>query len=210
LWPVALGLTAIGAAAVMLMVAMTRAETVTSAPVDRSGTASKPPASPPASVRAEQSTADNVKHAWNATRPRQDLRYGRDVIIFELDADETVSVWRKQVRPQLAVRCTDGVMDMYVMTRSAAAVEDSTNQHTVQISLDGGEAAAEKWEHSVDHEALFAPDGSPLIGQIAAARTMTFTFTPFNATPAVVHFNVAGLGAHLKKAAKTCGTTRSS
>jgi hypothetical protein len=57
----------------------------------------------------------------------------------------------------------------------------------------------------VNHDALFAPDGSTLLNQIASARRMSFTFTPFNASPAIVNFSVAGFDAQLARAAKRCG-----
>jgi hypothetical protein len=37
---------------------------------------------------------------------------------------------------------------------------------------------------------------------------MSFTFSPFNAPSALVHFSVAGFEEPLKSAAKTCGWKR--
>lgn len=108
----------------------------------------------------------------------------------------------------MAIRCAERVMDLYVMTHSAASFEGTSNQHTVHLAFDGGAAETEKWDHSVDHEALFAPDSDRLVRQIATAKTMTFAFTPFNAAPVFVHFNVSGLETHLTKAARTCGLKR--
>jgi Type VI secretion system VasI, EvfG, VC_A0118 len=141
---------------------------------------------------------------WIASGPSRRAGTG---VMFELPADEDVDVWRKRVRPVLTVRCSAKETEVFVMTQSAASIEP-TGQHTVQVSFDDGGAAAEMWEHSVDHDALFAPNARGLLHQIAAAHRMSFTFSPFNAPPALVHFSVAGLEEQLKSATKTCGWKR--
>jgi hypothetical protein len=90
------------------------------------------------------------------------------------------------------------------MTHSPANIEGNTRLHSVKLSIDNGEPAAQMWEHSVDHDALFAPDGRALTRRLAGARHMAFTFTPFNAPPAVANFTVDGLGARLAAAGKSC------
>jgi hypothetical protein len=198
-----------GTGALFLFVSMTRSTTVSATPaVSPDGPAHGGSPSSPVPAAAGSALPVTAKQSWRATRPRQDVRYGRDVIIFELAAEQDVPVWHKRVRPQLAIRCAERVMDLYVMTQTAASFEGGTNQHTVHLAFDGGAAVTEKWEHSVDHEALFAPESSGLVGQIASAKTMTFAFTPFNAAPTFVHFNVAGLDTHLAAAARTCGLKR--
>lgn len=141
---------------------------------------------------------------WIASGPSRRAGTG---VMFELAADEEVDVWRKRVRPVLTVRCSAKETEVFVWTQSAASIEP-TGQHTVQVSFDNGGTAAEIWEHSVDHDALFAPNGKGLLHQIAGARRMSFTFAPFNAPPALVHFSVAGFDEQLKSAAKTCGWKR--
>ena len=206
-WPLAAAFIVGGTGAVMLLLSMTRSTTVSATPAVSPAGAVTPNA-PSAPTPAVQPPFTSAKHSWKATRPRQDVRYGRDVIIFELAAEHDVPVWHKRVRPHLAIRCAEREMDLYVMTQTAASFESGTNQHTVHLAFDGGSAATEKWDHSVDHEALFAPDSDNLVSQIAAAKTMTFAFTPFNAAPVFAHFNVTGLETHLAKAARTCGLKR--
>ena len=117
-------------------------------------------------------------------------------------------MWHKRVRPQLAVRCFDRSAEIDVVTHSAASFEGSTNQHTVQVGFDGAAPVEQKWDHSVDHEALFAPEPGAFLDQLASAREMSFRFTPFNAAAVDVHFSVDGFAPHLSKAARTCGKKR--
>lgn len=141
---------------------------------------------------------------WIASGPSRRAGTG---VMFELPADEDIDVWRKRVRPVLTVRCASKETEVFVQTQSAASIEPS-GQHTVQVSFDKGGTVAEMWEHSVDHDALFAPNAKGLLHQIAGARRMSFTFNPFNAPPALAHFSVAGFDEQLKSAAKTCGWKR--
>jgi hypothetical protein len=91
------------------------------------------------------------------------------------------------------------------VTESPASIEDNSNKHTVELAFDGREPLEQKWEHSIDHDALFAPDGRATIRRIAGAKDLSFTFAPFNAPPATVNFRVAGLTAQHKTAARMCG-----
>ena len=73
------------------------------------------------------------------------------------------------------------------------------------MSFDGSKPIEQKWEHSIDHDALFAPDGRGMIRRIAGAKTMSFSFAPFNAPPATVSFSVEGFSAQQKLAVRMCG-----
>jgi hypothetical protein len=180
-------------------------------PTTASAAAADAPVAPPSVAKSESplTPSEAPKKAttpqWIARRPGYYSRDGRGIVIFELAANEDVAAWRSLVRPHLEIRCAGRTSEVYVMTHSAASPEGSTRQHTVELRFDGGEAVVQKWDHSVDHDALFASDSEALVRQIAGASTMAFTFTPFNAPPAHVRFNVEGLSGHLATAARTCG-----
>jgi hypothetical protein len=131
--------------------------------------------------------------------------FGPQAVAFELMANQDVDVWHKRVRPVLSVRCVAKTIEVFVVTGSAASVENQTSQHSVLVSFDAGEEIPQLWEHSIDHDALFAPDGNALAHQIAGAHLMSFTFTPFNTPPALVNFSVAGLDQRLAASGKVCG-----
>jgi len=140
---------------------------------------------------------------WQANaNPR---KAGVGARMFELSADGDIDVWRKRVRPVLTVRCARRAIEVFVVTNSPAAIEGNSRNHTVKLSFDGREPVESMWEHSVDHDALFAPNGGAMLRQIAGARTMSFTFAPFNAPPATVSFNIEGFDAHRKSARRLCG-----
>lgn len=140
---------------------------------------------------------------WSASTNSRKAGYGNN-IVFELAADEDVEMWRKRVRPVLTMRCVGRTAEVFIVTQAPAAIEGSTNRHTVKIAFDGREPSEQLWEHSIDHDALFAPNGVALMRQITRSREMSFSFAPFNAPPATVTFSTAGFDAHAKAAASRC------
>ncbi len=126
-------------------------------------------------------------------------------VIFELVANEDVSAWRRRVRPMLSVRCEGGTPEVFVLTHTAASFESKPRQHTVHVGFDSSAAGEQLWEHSVGHDALFAPNGREIVRQMTNAETMSFTFTPFNAAPATVQFNVSGLRAQMDSTKRCSG-----
>jgi hypothetical protein len=142
--------------------------------------------------------------SWSQVKQSPWGRDGQRTIAFELPAEDDVPVWMKRVRPLLVVRCLARNTEVFVITSSAASFERTAGRHTVHVGFDGGKESVEQWEDSVDSQQLFAPDGVGLARRIAEARTMTFRFTPFNASPVTAEFNVTGFHEHVQAVAKTC------
>jgi hypothetical protein len=127
-------------------------------------------------------------------------------ITYELEAENDVNVWMKRVRPTLAVRCLGRQTEVFVVTDTAASFESLADRHTVRLGFDSESATTEEWSDSADHRELFAPDGATLAQQIAGANRLMFTFTPFNASPVKVEFDVRGFGGPLQTISKVCGS----
>ena len=192
----------VGAGSLMLVASGRRAP-ATSAPARPAATNAEP--SPPQHHRADVAAAPAAHSVeWIVREPSYRSRQSGIGVTFELAADSEVDVWRKRVRPVLTVRCSGKDTEVFIVTHTPASIEDNTRLHSVTVAFDGVEAPAARWEHSVDHDALFAPDGGRMARQIASADKMTFTFTPFNAPDTAVQFSVAGLGTRLDTAARHC------
>jgi hypothetical protein len=202
--PMAIGITAAGIAALTLLASAMRSP-ATPPPVQTALASNHVPAAAPTAAPAIISVppASISVSRWSATELTR-RGHGTYGIMFELAADETIAVWRKRVRPVLTIQCAANTAEIFVMTDSAASFEN-TGRHTVLVGFDDGDAIEQIWDHSLNHDALFAPAGNVLLNQIASARRMSFTFTPFNASPAIVNFSVAGFDAQLARAAKRCG-----
>ncbi len=160
----------------------------------------------PAPITAEpavESTDRVSKPRWTAAANSRKAGYGAN-IVFELAADQDIEVWRKRVRPVLTMRCAGKTTEVFIVTQAPATIEDRTNRHSVKIGFDGQEPVEQMWEHSIDHDALFAINGPAMMRQITRSREMSFSFAPFNAPPATVTFSTAGFDVHAKAAASKC------
>ena len=164
-------------------------------------------AAAPAAARARAASVGSgaPAPAWSSKSQARWISNPRKHAAFELEANQPVAVWLKQVRPTLVVRCMDKRTDVFVYTDSAARIEEQDENHTVRVAFDGAAGTHERWPDSVEHDALFAPDGKAMAARLLAANQMRFTFSPHNAAPVTVTFEVAGLGELLKPIAKRCG-----
>ena len=169
----------------------------------------QPRASSPAGGQLAHATGASVapngpfRSKWIGSKQTRWARDGSKTIAFELEAEKDVAVWMKRVRPLLAIRCLYHTTEVMVLPDSAASIEPN-DRHTVRVGFDGGADVQQSWFGSDDHQALFAPDGAGFANQIATARTMRFGFTPYNAKPVVVEFDVRGFDDLISLVAKTC------
>jgi hypothetical protein len=155
------------------------------------------------SPASAETSSDGSHSEWTgSTRPRW-ARDGSKMIEFDHAAARDVAVWMKRVRPVLAVRCLYGRTEVFVIPDTAASIE-SNDHHTVRVRFDDGPDVGQSWADSEDSQELFAPDGVAMARQLAKARTMQFAFTPYNAAPVVVDFDVQGFDQLVGIVAKTC------
>lgn len=129
---------------------------------------------------------------------------GRNVAVYELEADNDVALWGKVVRPVLTIRCIAGTTEVFVFTQSAAAIDGDDGKHAVRLGFDGEAASTERWMASDEYDALFAENGVSAARRVAGARTMRFGFTPYNAAPVTATFQVTGFDKLAPKLAQTC------
>ena len=175
------------------------------APPAALATASSPAALPTAAAPAAASPAAPARPKWVQTPQPKWTTDKYRTITFELEAENDVAVWMKRVRPTLAVRCLSRQTEVFVVTDTAASFEPMADRHTVRLGFDGEAPTTEQWSDSSDHRELFAPEGAGLAQRIAGANHLQFTFTPFNASPVKVEFDVRGFAAPLQSIAKMCG-----
>ena len=156
-------------------------------------------------ARATANAPAAPRPVWSSRNQTRWISNHRKSAAFELEANQAVAVWMKQVRPTLVVRCMDNRTDVFVYTESAARIEPQDENHTVRVALDDEAGSHQRWPDSVEHDALFAPDGEAMVRRLLTARQMHFTFSPHNAAPVTATFEVAGLRELLAPVAKRCG-----
>jgi hypothetical protein len=208
---IALASAAIGTAAVVLLAAIfivrsAGSNAQASAPGAATVTVSATSAGVAVPGRITQPDS-TIAPKWARTRQSQWATDGSRTIGFEVEAEREVPVYMDRVRPVLAVRCISRQTEVFVVLRSAPSIERGADTHTVRIGLDDQPYVEERWLDSSDMHALFSPDGKEFAARMAAARRLRFGFTPFNALPAVVEFDVHGFDGPLAAMAKVCAPT---
>lgn len=161
------------------------------------------PAQPVAVVHVEAPTT--TAYRWSTDNRTLWLGPAGKGVVLDVAAENTVGVWMRNVRPALVVRCIGGRTEVFVFTQSSARIEPGTDDHTVTLGIDESSEMTELWPDSIEHDALFAPDGAALAKRLLGARTLRFGFTPHNAAPVAAHFHVAGLEELLRPSARECG-----
>ena len=170
--------------------------------------ARKPAPNRAATAAARTSPAVVSAHAapkWTHVPAGRWTSGDRKSVAFELQANNRIHIWTRDVTPVLVVRCQAGQVEPFVYTQSAARMEPQDGDHTVRVAFDDGPEATERWPDSDEHDALFAKDSAAFMHQLAGAKTLRFGFEPHNAGPAVMQFDVSGLDELLHGSAKQCG-----
>ena len=159
----------------------------------------------PGAVAATAPVAVASGQTWSRVTDGRWVGRERRSVALELNANQKVAIWMRQVRPVLVVRCLANSADVFVFTQTAAKMEPQDENHTVQVGLDNAQPSTERWADSEEHDALFAPNGNAFAQQLLQSTTLRFGFTPHNASPVVAEFNVSGLAELLAPSARQCG-----
>jgi hypothetical protein len=181
---------------------------VGSQPPRGSTTKSTSPAETPATTTPSTPARPTVPPAptgkWRSSESRSQMDDTKTVV-FSLEAENVIEGWLAKHRPSLIVRCQERSTNAYVVTNMAANPELGEHQrHTVQVRFDDEQPRSQMWNASTDDKALFAPSAVTFARSIAKAQRLRVRFTPFNASPQTIEFDVRGFNEHLPTLAKTC------
>ena len=142
---------------------------------------------------------------WTRLEERSKMDDSKTVT-FMASASNEITGWLARETPHLLIRCKEKSPDVFMVTGMAARPELGLFQeHTVTVRLDDAKARSEHWQAGTDDKALFSPHPAQLAKQIATVKRLRLQFTPFNASPQIVDFDVSGFDVHLKELASTCG-----
>jgi hypothetical protein len=146
-----------------------------------------------------------VTHQWSRDDEYRWIANHKRSVAYELEADQQVRVWTTHVRPSLVVRCLNRKTEVFVYTETPSKLESTDGLHSVRLTFDDAAGSEERWPDSAEHDALFAPDGTALARRISSAHHLRFGFSPHNADPVQVDFELGDAAAVMSHVAKTCG-----
>jgi hypothetical protein len=104
-------------------------------------------------------------------------------------------------RPSLVIRCRQNRLEAYVATEVMA---QGVEEIPVRWRLDTSPIHTEAWTESTSYRALFAPSPRLFIEALLRGQRLLFEFTRFQASEALVHFDIRGIQHHLSKVAAAC------
>jgi hypothetical protein len=142
---------------------------------------------------------------WSTENRARWVGNSRKSAAFDLAAENRVQVWTRLVQPTLVVRCESNAIEVFVFTESAARIEPDSDDHTISYQFDDEASVTERWTDSVEHDGLFARSPGSFADRLIRAHTLRFGFTPHNAAPVHVLFNVSGLSELIEPVAAACG-----
>jgi type VI secretion system VasI family protein len=126
-------------------------------------------------------------------------------VMFSLEAENEISGWLESKRPRLIIRCYEKSTNAYIVTGMQASVESGNlDSHTVVVRFDDQKALKQEWSESTDSKALFSGRAMPFAKAIGTSKRLRVQFTPFNANPQIIEFNVSGFAPYLKELATVC------
>jgi hypothetical protein len=146
-----------------------------------------------------------VTHQWSREDEYRWIANHKRSVAYELEADQQVKVWTTHVRPSLVVRCLNRKTEVFVYTETPSKLESTDGLHSVRLTFDDAAGSEERWPDSAEHDALFAPDGTALARRISSAHHLRFGFSPHNADPVQVDFELGDAATVVSHVAKTCG-----
>ena len=163
------------------------------------------PASPASGTSPAAATTTAATHQWSREDEYRWVANHKRSVAYQLDADQQVRVWTTHVRPSLVMRCLNRKTEVFVYTETPSKLESTDGLHSVKLTFDDAAESDERWPDSAEHDALFAPDGTALARRISTAHHLRFGFSPHNADPVQVDFDLGDAGSVVSHLAKTCG-----
>jgi type VI secretion system protein VasI len=146
-----------------------------------------------------------IKVDWNTrtkTNPLTDLT---DVYL-SVRANETIQCGYKEERPMLFLRCMDNTTAVLFVTDCFMA--DIQGYGKVRYRVDKNTEKTRNFEESTDNMSLGLWSynrARPFIDHLRGGEKLIMQYTPYNDSPKMTTFDIAGLDEALKPLRKECG-----
>lgn len=137
---------------------------------------------------------------WRVTRKTSPIDDSKNVILA-LDAEETIPGMVAPAQPTLIVRCKEGKTELYIAWEVYLGLDETE----VLTRVDDAPASTETWDISTDNSATFRREPTSFIKHLLGHRRLLAQVTPYDANPALVTFELAGLDHAIAPLRQACG-----
>ncbi len=147
----------------------------------------------------ESSLMTTLTHKWGF---RSEVSAVDDTTsaILSLEADEPIQASLHDTTPILNLRCTGARFDAYIFVNAQIANTYGRFRFGTNAPLEVA------MTESDNGDALFFPEGSPVVVDLINHDSLIFEFNPFNAAPDDTVFDLRGLRDALPQLTQSCGT----
>ncbi|MDP2314905.1 MAG: type VI secretion system-associated protein TagO [Pseudomonadota bacterium] len=142
-------------------------------------------------------------HQWRVTDETNPMDDSRTVVLTVKAAETFRYHTGASKRPTLVLRCKSRKLEVYI--NNDASADDAWDGTRVKLRFDDKPLQRVSATESTSRDALFLSKPGPLLDQMAASNKMLYEFTPFSSAPALVSFDVSGLGAKIAPLYEACG-----
>lgn len=122
---------------------------------------------------------------------------------LEADTESTIRL-QGSLLPQLVVRCKRGDLEIYAITGTGAEKDGKDGKSTVTLRYDKQTAVDVRMDQSAEGDALFWPDAAANAKLMLGAERLRVAFTPTNAKPAFLQFDLRGFALVHQQLAEAC------
>jgi type VI secretion system VasI family protein len=142
--------------------------------------------------------------SWMVFNNKSDMDDSEGIMVVK-KANASISVWLKEVTPQLLISCGEHKTKVvFVADTSFTPVYGEYDMANIRMRIDDEKAVLQLWEKTINGEAAFSPSAISLLQKIQGAKILRIQFEAFNSGVATAEFDVRGLKPHLEEVAKTC------
>ena len=127
-------------------------------------------------------------------------------VVLALLAENSIKGWLATSVPVLLIRCQERKTELYVATGMQPSVESGgLDFHTVRLRYGDEAAYVTPMRTSTDNKSLFFLDPINDIRRMWNVQSLLVGFTPFNANPVSIRFDVTGLPFAIQPLREACG-----
>lgn len=152
--------------------------------------------------------ASQVEGHWRRTTENSKITDQQSVYLTTESKAPVMCGRLRDERARLVVRCLENKTALMISTNCHLVSSDYNDYGSVDIRLDADKAFSVDMVESTDSTTLGLWSGGrsiPLIKRLIGKSKMVARLTPYGESPAIIEFDIAGIGEQLPPLQKACG-----
>lgn len=148
------------------------------------------------------------KSEWVVKKEVSKLSDKEGVFLTLPSVDAVSCRWNQNAKAYLNLRCHENTTAFYLSADCHMVSSRYNDYGDISYRVDASPAAKISLDESTDNKSLGAWDGGkaiPFIKKLIPGKKLIVQFTPYNESPKMAEFNIAGLDSVVEPLRKQCG-----